>query len=186
MRTRLLTILFIAASFSVLPMIAVAGHNDYGNYNWPDRYARIAIKQVEKSDRRGCHFRGSRWTRSYNDHRRWAARNPVRAGEREIRRRDEMLRNCRGRYGNSYGGYNKWSNYGHDSQAAFADYYASTAVKQARRNIRQGCGYYGERWTTDYNRHYRYGHKTRRYRAESEIQVRERMLNECRGQGRRH
>jgi len=177
-------LLLTAAAFMALPVFAIAAHGNSGYGSWPHEYARTAVNQAEKSYRHGCGFGGARWTDNYNDHRRWAARHSVWDGKLEIRRRDEMLRNCHGRYGNSHGGYNQWAGSDYYSQAAFADYYASTAVKQARRNIRRSCGYYGERWTADYNRHYRYGYKTRRYRAESEIQVRERMLNECRGGGR--
>ncbi len=186
MRTRQLMIILMASAFLSVPALATARHSNYGYNSWPDEYARTAVKQAQKSYRHGCGFHGTRWTSNYNDHRRWAARHSVREGEREIHRRNDMLNNCHGhyggndQYGNSYGRYNQYAQSGHDTRAVFANYYATTAVKQARRNIRRGCGYYGERWTTDYNRHYRYAYKTRRYRAESELDVRERLLNECR------
>jgi hypothetical protein len=198
MRTKRLMTLLMATSLFILPAIATAGHKYSGNNNWPDQYARIAVKQAEKAYRRGCQVHGGRWTTDYRSHRRWASRNPVHKGEREIRRRDEVLRNCGQRYGGNggSGGYDRYDNSngrnngynqsGYDSREAFADYYATTAIKQARANIKRGCGYHGERWTTDYNSHYRYAYKTRRYRAESELQVRERMLNECQGRGRGH
>jgi len=108
-------------------------------------------------------------------------------------RRYEKLRNCQRHY-NGYEPFdqhhwrynNSYARGVYNSRSAFADYYASTAVRQARRNLRWGCGYYGERWVSQYNRHYRYGYKTRRYRAESEIDVRNHMLNECRGGGYGH
>ena len=206
MRNRRLTILLITTAITLLPVISHAGHRGSGNNDWPEQYARIAVDQANKNYRRGCGYSGGRWTSNYNDHRRWAARNPVHKGEREIRRRDDMLRNCqqqysdrgrhdngrdrhnngRDRHDNSRGWNNSYAQGGNDSRSGFADYYARTAVKQARQNLERGCGYHGERWTTDYNRHYRYGYKTRRYRAESEMDVRERMLNECHGGGRRH
>ena len=78
MRTRQLTILLIAASFIALPIVAAAGHKNYGYNSWPDQYARIAVKQAQKNYQSGCGFHGNRWTSNYNDHRRWAARKPAR------------------------------------------------------------------------------------------------------------
>ncbi len=192
-----LVILLLAA-----PSVVFAGHR-HGYYNFAEKYARIAVRQQRENLRLGCHYRSHRWHSNYRDHYYWASRTSHYKAKREVDRRHRALQECRARYHSGYYGYDDHDDddYGHrryrdrdDDRRHrrrsghryddFPSYYAETAVRQAKANIRNHCGYQGNRWTTDYYAHYNYAAKTRRYRAESEIQVREKHLNQCRHRSR--
>lgn len=74
---------------------------------------------------------------------------------------------------------------GHDSwrigaaQHNWANYYAETAVRQARTARRLGCGYHDSRWHTQYRSHYEWALRKPRRSGEVEIDRRDKGLRAC-------
>lgn len=59
------------------------------------------------------------------------------------------------------------------------EYYADSAVGQQRRNIANGCGFSGSRWSTDFAGHQQWCSSVRRSITDKEEQVRKEMLDTC-------
>jgi hypothetical protein len=77
-----------------------------------------------------------------------------------------------------FAGHNDWGI--NASQHRWANYYAETAVRQARQSLRLACGYHGGRWSTHYRGHYEWALRQRTRKGEVEIDRRDRALRECR------
>jgi len=196
MKIRFITLTAVFA-LSLLPAIASAGHSrGYGYQSWPAKYAEIAVRQSREARQLSCHFRGSRWTRSYEKHYYWASRQSRYQAEHEIRARQAELDRCRrwqkdyyydgrkhGRHGRDYDGDHRYGRSGRSSghhYSGFAEDYARTAVAQTRRSYELNCGYRGSRWSTDYYDHHRWALKAGSYKAMREIEARQHELEQCR------
>jgi len=196
MKIRFIVLLAVFA-VSLLPSVASAGHNrGYGYQSWPAKYAEIAVRQSREARQLGCHYRGSRWTRSYERHYYWATRQNRYQAEHEIRARHEELERCRQRqsdyrYGGGHrGGHDRGYDDDHHNgrrgrssshhNSDFAEDYARTAVSQAKRSYELNCGYRGSRWSTDYYDHHRWARKAGSYKASREIEARRYELEQCR------
>jgi len=73
---------------------------------------------------------------------------------------------------------------GYAPQYRWAHQYANTAVRQADQARWLGCGFRGSRWSTSYDRHYRWALRADRYSLERETALRQDGLRACRSHGR--
>ena len=68
---------------------------------------------------------------------------------------------------------------GHRSGDSWAHEYAQTALRQVRQNHRRDCGYYGQRWSDNYQAHYRWALRVSWRSSQAEIDKRESDLRNC-------
>jgi hypothetical protein len=200
-------VLFSALSAAVFSAQAIAGHNDWRNghaprHEWARDYAETALRQARKARTRGCSFHGNRWSMSYRQHFDWATRADRYDARREIKRRDDLLRQCRARHayaGNRHhddpgrrhhngrhdnDGYRHSRSYDHGysgdfDREDFARWYADTATGQTTKNHRLGCGGRGNAWTRNWSDHYRWALNVRRAEALREVENRDHHLSQC-------
>lgn len=81
--------------------------------------------------------------------------------------------------GPAVAGHDDWRR-GSGAQHQWAQQYAESSVRQARMARRQGCNFHGNRWNTDYQRHYNWALRTNRYDLRRAIDRRESDLLRCR------
>ncbi len=90
------TVNTLLVGFVLLLMVQSATARERYNYQqpWAERYAQIAMAQVRDMHKLSCRHKGDRWSTDYYSHLRWASRHSRSKADREIRRRDERLRDC--------------------------------------------------------------------------------------------
>ncbi len=75
--------------------LARCGSGGRGNREFCRNYAKSAVKQNERNERRNCGFAGDRWHSNFEDHFRWCLDVERAAAESEANVRDDELRACR-------------------------------------------------------------------------------------------
>jgi hypothetical protein len=71
------------------------GSGGRGKREFCTGYARSAVQQNERNERRGCGYTGDRWHSNYQEHFRWCLDVQQDAAESETSSRDKELRACR-------------------------------------------------------------------------------------------
>jgi hypothetical protein len=72
----------------------------------------------------------------------------------------------------------------HGGRKNFCEKYAESAVDQSRQNSRRGCGYTGDRWNSNYQKHFKWCMSVDRETADSEAGARADDIGRCDSGGR--
>jgi hypothetical protein len=70
-----------------------------------------------------------------------------------------------------------------DDKRTFCDQYSRSGISQNEENLRRRCGYTGDRWHSDYNRHFSWCMGRDKEVSSSETRVRDEELKKCGQQG---
>lgn len=132
-----------------------------------DLYAITAVAQERQNRERGCRFVGPGWNPDVRSHHTWCERQPADVLAAETKTRSVDLERCLA---------------GRETAVGSDDHcttYAATGVLQAQLNERQGCGYSGPRWSTDFLLHYHWCEGQPPAAPDGENAERQRLLAQC-------
>ena len=106
------------------------------------RYARDARRASALNRQLSCGYTGGRWNASYEGYYNWCLKNPAAAADANTAARARLIRQCRQQPP-------PLRNAGNTSDLESCARYARLASALARRALRNRCGFFGRRWTTD-------------------------------------
>jgi len=164
--TRLAAAAFIGAGLSLavsMPAQADPSLNCIG-------YATKAMNQINKANTNNCGFTGPRWRPGFNAHVIFCLLPTTKQfhldSERQARK--AQINQCTGGGGNKV-------NYCND--------YAQDAVNAQKKNVQNGCGFGGGRWTMNFGAHQNWCMNVPKAKSKGETKARKQQLNQCVGGG---
>jgi hypothetical protein len=154
-------------------------------------YSRIASQQNETQELLRCGFRGGRWQSNDANHFNWCVTQEKATTDRHNADRDRDVRQCRAdkeaamqpqrpRFGFTID-----LNFGKDfrqpsgPKAQFCRNYAREAVQQNERQQDFGCDFFGNRWVSRLDTHFRYCMANERRASLRELDARRISLRRC-------
>lgn len=156
----------------ILPNAAFGASSDK---EFCDAYAVSAMEQNLENLEYKCGFGPPVWSPNYEHHFNWCMqgnRGPAKIGEIG---RSKSLASCRGKTSGTGDGESS------GSKRAFCNQYANDARYSQKLNVKQGCGFGGPKWSSNYKHHYSWCLQSRVKRsfATSEQDARQARLNGC-------
>lgn len=143
------------------------GPDDRSNDRRCRNYAETAVSQQHQNLERRCGFSGGRWMADFNAHYQWCLQVPQSAAATENRARTQALRQQCSAAVPPAGSQQR------------CERYANTAISQQNENLQRNCGFTGNRWSPDFNFHYRWCTQVPPSSAEAETMARGRELQKC-------
>lgn len=125
--------------------------------NQCNRFAKESVNQFNENVKT-CNLQGPEWHGDSERHKQWCLSVTKKEADTLIESRANTLNTC----GKSW-----------------CDTYAKRAVEQNEQNIRNQCGFKGQRWSSNYENHYNWCRNTSKGAADSEIQKRDNDLKNC-------
>ncbi len=131
------TAIFATATLLILG----AGAANAGPQHNCDNYASFAVSDAYAAKKKGCGFKGGRWSTNFKKHHAWCSAQGVTMAmlTTEDRARKTSLNSC-----NATGG---------KPTAGQCDKYAQAAIQQQNTNLVKKCGYAGKRWQLKFAAH---------------------------------